>query len=227
MPDSLTTLIARVQAQLLDDATLFSTATVTAAVRQALRDFNQRAPINMGEIVEVTSGLLAYELTGGSFPTVVLDVLDVLKNDDLGEDDDPLEYDKIFEDNRVWIRLRDAEQSGNLLIRYTQGHTVNGLDSEVESTMNADQDQILVDGACGHAINIRLLKPIEAINLNQANVIIASYERAAKRFFDIFNTAISRYENRPEPRSEKRKTSWLDNDIRLTSSSTARSLKDL
>jgi hypothetical protein len=227
MSDSLTTLITRVQAQLLDDGTLFTTATVTAAVRQALRDFNQRAPINMGEIVEVTSGLLAYELTGGSFPTIVLDVLDVLKNDDLGEDDEPLEYDKIFEDNRVWIRLRDAEQSGNLLIRYTQGHTVNGLDSEVESTMNADQDQILVDGACGYAINIRLLKPIEAINLNQANVIIASYERAAKRYRDAFNFGISRYENRPEPRSETRKTSWLNNDIALTSSSQARSLKDL
>ena len=227
MSDSLTTLITRVQAQLLDDGTLFSTATVTAAVRQALRDFNQRAPINGGEIVEVTSGLLAYELTGGAFPAVVLDILDVLKNDDQAEDDEPLEYDKIFEDNRIWIRLREAEQSGNLLIRFTQGHTVNGLDSEVESTFNSDQDQILVDGACGYAINIRLMKPIEAINLNQANVIIASYERASARYFEAFRMGIARYANRPEPRSETRKTSWLQNDIRLTSSSQARSLKDL
>jgi len=226
MSDSLTTLITRVQAQLLDDGTLFSTATVTAAVRQALRDFNQRAPVNGAEIVEVSSGLLAYELTGGAFPTLVLDVLDVLKNDDSGEDDEPLEYDKIFEDNRIWVRLRTAESDGNLLIRFTQGHTVNGLDSEVESTMNADQDQILVDGSCGYACRTRALGRVEALNLF-TKTAPPDYEKAATRFFEAFRFGLARYERRPEPRSELRKTSWLDNDIRLTSSRQTGSLKDL
>ena len=79
--------------------------------------------------------------------------------------------------------------------------------------MNADQDQILVDGACGHAIEIRLLKPIEAINLNQAKVIITSYERAAKRYFTLFFAGINRYAERTPPVSEKRSATWKPDDL--------------
>jgi hypothetical protein len=38
----LTQIIANVQALLLDDGTRFTTATVTAAARAALKDFNQK-----------------------------------------------------------------------------------------------------------------------------------------------------------------------------------------
>lgn len=225
MSDSLATLISRVQAQLLDDGTLFSTATVTAAVRQALRDFNQRAPVNGGELVTVVSGQLTYELTGGAFPDLVLDVLDVLKNDDDGEDDEPLEYDKIFEDNRVYIRLRESETDGNLLIRFTQGHTIDDLDSQTETTLNGDQEQVIVDGACGYACRIRATGIIEDNNLSEKAA--DNYERAAARYFEAFKYGISRYENRPAPVSEKRKTSWLDDDIRYTSDSQAQALRNL
>jgi hypothetical protein len=224
---TLAELITTAQDQLLDDGTLFSTATCTSATRQALRDFNAYAPQNGGEIVEVVSGQKTYELAGGAFPSLVLDILDVLKNDDNGEDDEPLEYDNIFEDNRLYVRLRTAESSGNLLIRYTWPHTVLNLDSATETTFNSDQEQILVDGICAYACITRSIKPVEQINLNQAGQIFNSYERAALRFLSAFRFGLSRYSARAKPVGEKRKTSWLDSDIAFTSSSQAGALKDL
>jgi len=212
MTETLTTLIARIQVQLLDDGTLFSTATVSAAVRQALAAFNRSAPINGAELIAVDSTMLQYELTGGSFPDLVLDVHDVLLNDDDGDEDEPLEYDPIFEDNRIWIRLRDYEQSGNLLIRFAQPHTINGLDSETESTMTTDQEQVLVDGACGYSIAMRLQKPIEQINLNDPSSIVASYEKAAIRYMTLFAVGLGRYTRRVAPVSERNDVQWTLDD---------------
>ena len=43
MTQTLTQLIAQTQAMFIDDGTRFSAATITAAVRQALKDFNAAA----------------------------------------------------------------------------------------------------------------------------------------------------------------------------------------
>lgn len=224
---TLAELITRSQSQLLDDGTLFTTAMLTAAAREALRDFNLRAPIHAGNIVEVTASQKTYELsTSDGFPSLVLDIDDVLKNDDNAEDDDPLDFDAIFEDNRVYIRLRTAESSGNLLIRYTQAHTVQDLDSETESTMNADQDQILVDGICGYACMYRATGRVESLNLFNSRTL-PDYSQASARFFQAFGFGLSRYTMRQAPRAERRTSSWLDDDIRYTSSSQAGSLRDL
>lgn len=227
MAATLSTLITRVQAQLLDDGTLFSTATITAAARRALAHFNRIAPVFGAELVAVVDDQFTYELAGGSFPSVVLDVLDVLLNDDDGEEDDPLDFDRIFEDNRVYIRLRTPESSGNLLVRYTQPHTVSGLDSETESTLTTDQDQTLTDGICAYAIGVRLMLPIESVNLNLMKDIQASYQAARDHYMQAFLLGLSRYANRSIPVSEPRKTSWLSNDIRFASSSAVDQLRDL
>jgi len=50
MSETLTSLVTRIQAQLLDDGTLFTTATITAGIRQALAEFNRRAPIKWSGI---------------------------------------------------------------------------------------------------------------------------------------------------------------------------------
>jgi len=95
-----------------------------------------------------------------------------------------------------------------LLVRFTQPHTLSGLDSETASTMNTDQDQILVDGAAAFSINIRLMKPIESINLNKPQIIIDSYEKAAIRYMDVFHIGLSRYSRRPLPQSEENTQQW-------------------
>jgi len=205
--------ITRVQAQLLDDGTRFSTATCTSAIRQALRDFNQIAPVNAAELVEIDSTIKQYELTGGDFPAFILDIHDVLLNDDNGDDDEPLDYDKIFEDNRTWIRLRELESSGNLLVRYSTPHTIENLDDETETTLNLDQVQVLVDGACAYCCSTRSVGIIEDNNIDDR--AIENLENASIRFLQSFRFGIVRFETRPQPVSERRTTSWLTQNQEL------------
>lgn len=78
MSDTLAQLITRIQAQLIDDGTLFSTATCTAAVRQTLLRFNVAAPVQAGTLVDVVKDQRDYQLAEADFAGL-LDLLDVLE----------------------------------------------------------------------------------------------------------------------------------------------------
>ena len=78
MTKTLTQLVSNVQALLLDDGTRFTTATITAAVRSALKEFNQRAPVYAGTLVDVVSGQKEYVLNAADFDDLI-DVFAVLK----------------------------------------------------------------------------------------------------------------------------------------------------
>lgn len=162
MTKTLTQIISTVQALLLDDGTRFTTATVTAAARAALKEFNQRAPIFAGTLVDVVSGQKEYVLNASDF-TNLIDVISVLKQgtDSHLEDNNELNHDVYFEDAAPVIRLREAQSSGYLIVRYTIPYTVSGLDSETESTLPAFFDDILIDGACYWSCIIRASGRIE------------------------------------------------------------------
>jgi hypothetical protein len=78
----------------------------------------------------------------------------------------PLAFNPFFEDGRAWIRLQTPLGSGNLILRYTTPHTVSGLDSSTESTLQALWDAVLLDGACYYSCVIRAASRIEVVNLN-------------------------------------------------------------
>jgi hypothetical protein len=168
MTKSLTTLIANVQALLLDDGTRFSTATVTAAVRAALKDFNQVAPIYAGELVDVVANQKEYALNTTAFEDLI-DIIDVLQRgtDALYENHISVPFDAYFEDAAPFIRLRSGLASGYLVVRYSIPYTVSGLDSETASTIPPFFDDVLIDGACYWSCQIRQSGRIETINLNQ------------------------------------------------------------
>lgn len=167
MTASLTTLISRVQALLLDSGTNYSTATVTAAIRQALKEYNQAAPIHAGTLVEIVSGQYEYELEDPDF-TGLIEITSVkLEDPSGGEQDTDLEYTHYFEDNRPFIRLKEAQSSGFLVVRYTLPNTINGLDSAAESTVPDYFDQVLTDGGAYYSICVRSVGRVESINLNK------------------------------------------------------------
>ena len=168
MTKTLAQIISATQALLLDDGTRFTTATITAACRSALRDFNMTAPINAGTLVDIVSGQKEYALNHPDF-TNLITILDVLKQgtDTYLDDNTSLPFDFYFEDNAPFIRLRSAQASGFLIVRYTIPNTVSGLDSEVESTIPAYWDNTLIDGTCYYSCLIRSAGRIETINLNQ------------------------------------------------------------
>jgi hypothetical protein len=168
MTKSLTTLIANVQALLLDDGTRFSTATVTAAVRAALKEINQRAPINAATLIDVVASQKDYELTDSVDAVNAIAISDILAWDADGDDHESLTYDAYNEDERLFFRLREAQAAGGfILARFTIPYTVNGLDSATESTIPMFYNDILIDGACFYACQIRSVGRVETINLNQ------------------------------------------------------------
>ena len=190
MSKSLTTLITNAQALLLDDGTRFTVPTMTAAVRAALKEINQRAPINAAELTDAISDQLEYEVTD----PLAISIGDILLWDAQGDKHKPLDYDDYSEDERLYFRLRSAQPSGKfLVVRYTIPHTVNGLDSQTESTIPAFYDDTLLDGTCFYACQIRSIGRIETINLNQGvseNLLDAKiYFRQA---FDIGLSLMSR-----------------------------------
>lgn len=169
MADALTTIIDNVQATLGDDGTVFTDAQVTAAVRLALDDWNERIPIFAAVVVDVVAEQKEYEVTDED--TQAIDIIDVLLQgtDTLQEDHTPLVFDKYTEDAALFIRLQTAQgsSSDHLIIRYTKPHTINGLDSETESTLPANDDPSLIIGGAYYSLVLRAAARIETINLQK------------------------------------------------------------
>jgi hypothetical protein len=189
MSDSLTTLIAKVQAMLGDDGTIFTTALVTAATRQALTEFNRVSPVHAAVLITGVNDQYEYELSDED--ALALKILDVLRqgnnNDEL---DISITFDDYNEDERLFFRLRQpVTTSDTLIVRYTLNHTINGLDSAVESTLPAEQDQLLVDGTCYHAIMTRAASRIETINLSKDQS--DNYREVATHFRAAFNAGLA------------------------------------
>lgn len=168
MTKSLTSLISSIQAALIDDGTRFTTATCTAAVREALKEFNLYVPVFAADLIQVVADQREYELS--STDSRALSIIGVWLYDDTGRDHHiPLMYDQYSEDERIFFRLLSPQSaSEQLLVRYTIPQTVNGLDSETESTLSNLYDQILIGGAKAEAMQIRADSRLETINLQQS-----------------------------------------------------------
>src|SRR3990167_1813179 len=129
MSDSLTTPITKVQNILGDSpGTYFTTATVTAGVRQALDEFNLAVPVYAAVTITGVNDQYEYELSDED--SLAPDILDVLEQGDhQNELDISLNYDKYWEDERLFFRLRQPETTSNtIIVRYTKDHTINGLE---------------------------------------------------------------------------------------------------
>ena len=169
MAKSLTDLISATQALLLDDGTRFSTPTITAAARSALRDYNNAAPIFGGTLVNAVSNQYEYVLNAADFEHLI-DVQDVLLQgtDSALDLNTSLPFDPYFEDTVPVIRLRSPQPTGRyLIVRFSLPHTINGLDSEIVSTLPIYWDSTLTDGICYYSCLIRSTGRVETINLNQ------------------------------------------------------------
>ena len=167
MTKSLTDLITTLQYKLIDDGTRFTTTTCTEAIREALKDWNLRAPIHAADLITVVTDQKEYEVT--DIDVRAMDVLGVYIYDDTGKSDhELLDYDTYLEDERLFFRLREAQSSTEqLLVIYTIPQTINGLDSETETTLSDHYAEILAGGAKANAMQMRADSRIETINLQQ------------------------------------------------------------
>jgi hypothetical protein len=211
MSDSLTTLITKLQALLMDGGTLFTSTTCTAAIRQALSQVNLRMPIHAGTLIDAVVEKYEYELTDALAGAVPLTILDVLLADASGgEYDVPLTFEPFIEDERWFMRLETPQAADQqLIVRFCQAHTINGLDSATESTLTAQADVVLLDGAAAQACTIASAGKVEANNLDPQTA--ANYGKAADRFaraFDLGLAALTR--RRRIQRSAPDTRAWND-----------------
>ena len=209
MTKTLAQLITDAQILLLDDGTRFSTATVTAAVRSALRDFNIIAPSNQGEILDVTSGQKEYPLNALAFASLI-EVTNVQSygTNTYNDEHIDLPYDFYFDDDQPQVRLRTALSSGYLLVRFNVPHTVSGLDSETTSSIPAYYDNTLIHGACFYSCLIRATGRIETINLNQG--VTEQLETVLTFYRSNFIFGLSQAIQRKPPKIQETTQTWDD-----------------
>jgi hypothetical protein len=190
MADTLAQLTTKLQALLLDNGTLFTATTCTAAIRQALKTMNLRLPIQAAVYVDIVTGQYVYELTPALAGDVPYQIYDVLIADPSGGDyDQSVPFEQYTEDERLFFRLRFPYASGQLLVRYTLLHTINGLDSATESTLPALHETVLLDGAAEQACIIASAGKAEANNLDTKTP--EYYRLAATRFNSGFNAGLT------------------------------------
>lgn len=208
MSDSLTALISKVQALLGDNGTLFTTATCTAALRQALHEWNLRVPIHAAITITGVTDQHEYELSDED--SLAAEIIDVLRQGDNNDElDISLDFDQYIEDERVFFRLRHPlTTSDTLIVRYTLDHTINGLDSATESTIPARWNQAMVDGGAFFCIFIRAVSRVESINLSQDQS--DNYRELAGYFGSAFALRMSQASKRSAPVSEPDTRVWGD-----------------
>lgn len=206
MSDNLTTLISKVQAILGDDGSIFSTATVTAAIRQALSEWNMRAPLHAAVTITGVNDQYEYELSDEEpNATSIIDVL--RQGDNNNELDISLTYDEYWEDERLFFRLRSpVTTSDQLIVRCTLQQTINGLDSEVESTIPSHFNQAMIDGGAYFAIFVRAVSRVETINLSQDQS--DNYREMAGYFGSAFALRMAQASRRKAPVSEPDTRRW-------------------
>lgn len=210
MSDSLTQIIAKVQAILGDDGTIFTTALCTAAVRQSLTEYNIALPQHLATLITGVTDQYEYELT--DYAANARDILDILQQgENANELDISITYDSYIEDERVFFRLRSpVTASDTLVARYTAPHTINGLDSETESTIPAAHDQIIVDGAAWQAVMTRATARIETVNLSKDQS--DNYREVASHFQTAFRLGLADAQRRKRaPVGEPDTRAWNDN----------------
>lgn len=167
MTDSLTTLISKTQALLGDDGTLFTTAICTAAAREALKVYNQYLPVNAGTLITGVTDQYEYELSDED--DRALNVLDILKQGtNNNEQDISITFDWYNEDERIFFRLRSpVTDSDTLIARFNIPHTINGLDSQVETTIPNYMIPALVTGVAAEAARVVGRSRVTTINLSK------------------------------------------------------------
>jgi hypothetical protein len=207
MSDTLTQLIAKVQAQFQDNGTLFSTATITAAARQALNDLNRAAPLHAAVTITAIADQLVYELSDED--PAATGITNVLLDGD-GDYCTGLAYDAYVEDARWFFRLRQPPTANSqLIVQYTKPHTVSGLDGSLDSTLPDDLNIALIDGACYYSCLSRAAAGVEANNV--APEVALNWIRLAEAWHGIFHFSLREALRQPVAKGEPGQAlSWND-----------------
>ncbi len=206
MPDTLTQLISKVQAQLQDNGTLFTAATLTAAARQALNDINLLVPEHAAVLVTAVADQKEYELS--DYDASATGITDVLLDGD-NEYDTGLAYDAYVEDDPWFFRLRTPQAAGEtLIVHYTRPYTISGLDGALDSTLSDALGNAVLNGTCYYACVSRAAAGIEANNIELG--VTANWINLARLWADAFDNSLRVAHHDPVAKGEPESAAWND-----------------
>jgi len=190
---TLTNFIDAVQALLDDDATLYSDAVVTHAIRRALARINQVCPMYDDTTLTTESGVLEYTLDDFEGKAIhVLAVTLTSDEDDADPESEPFYFYRINGTTpALRLRVDYGAHDDYLTVRYSEPHTIDSLDNGASTSLPDWLAEILLTGAAGYAVQQRAGSRIEANNLdgdtpadllNLAQVLLANFEAALSPF---------------------------------------------
>ena len=204
MTADLAALTDDIQGILGDDGTRFTDDTCTAALREALKTFNEKAPLHSRTTIDVVASQYEYDLDDSAFDGL-LAITSVHKVVTNGANI-PLAYDPFFEAAVPGIRLQTPLSSGSITIGFDVPHTIKDLDSATESTIPAHFDSVLVDGGAYHALLIRIAGQAEAIKLDRDSM--SYYINLSVAFKIAFDAGLILAELQRPPRDEPDRSAW-------------------
>lgn len=206
---TLSQLISQVQSLLGDNESIFPASTCTAAIRQALAEFNRQAPQSLVTTLSAVTNQHTYNLTAvDPHAKKILDVLQA-ESDTAFDLATPLTYTDYIENEHILFRLQDPLPSTEtILVRYTANHTIQDLDGATASTLPAHFDQVIVDGSAYWAIHIRLIARIEQVNMSTD--LTEKYAAAMQAFKTAFDLGLSEATRRNSPFGEPDPRAWND-----------------
>lgn len=200
MATDITSLVSKIQALLLDDGTAFTTATITAAVRQALMAYNQRAPIYKTTTITAVADQYEYSLASVDPLQEVLALLN--------SGSDYMSFQKYFVDGSTHKIRLDEPVSEDFTLVYSIAHTIDGLDSETTTTLQAVHENCLCNLAAGISVVIRANGKVETVNLNAD--VPAQYQRSWLLWKQAFDWALFKIQVKERMPVGKRLPGWDD-----------------
>lgn len=170
MPSTLAQLLDQLEIELSDPTNAkWTTSVLTQHIRSALRAYNQIAPRRLYANFSSVADQREYNLAS-SYPSLQ-EILDVWYPYDPAEP-------AALATRCPWslvadltLRLEcDDDPSGDateqIRILYTQGHTINGLDSASTTTLDTFGEQLVLIGAAAYAVNQYAHEIINSVTVN-------------------------------------------------------------
>lgn len=165
---TLTSLTARVRAVLMDSgASIWQDSDITEALRQAMAEYSRSRPLLA--VTTLTLAASGREISIASV-TGLIGVAEVWCPYTAASPEDPPNlrpFSLAFDLGTIYVSGEYQPAAGDVLrLFYTKLQTLNGLDSATSSTFSAEDDSLLVTGACGFCTTTRGLDLTEKITID-------------------------------------------------------------
>jgi len=169
MAHTLTTMIAAVESDLKDTGNaIWSDEELTRAIRRALYDLSRVKPLRAVATMDDADGSREYDL---STLSGLLDVIEVWWPYDA---DDP-SYPparvawRMLDGHTLYLDTADEpDGTSQMRIFYTRLQTINGLDGEESTSLNPDEEEMVILGATAYAALSKGVDVIGTVTASEA-----------------------------------------------------------